>query len=47
VRIELIKVNIKFIAKRLRGISQAVVISVPTDTRPTFRTGAIGGEVGR
>ena len=36
-----------FIAYRLRGISQATVISVPPDTRPTFRTGAIGGEVGR
>jgi len=39
------EVNIK--ANRLRGISQAAVISVPTDTRPTFRIGAIGGEVGR
>jgi hypothetical protein len=41
------KVNINFIANRLRGISQATVISVSTDTRPSFRTGSIGGEVGR
>ena len=41
------KVYINFIANRLRGISQATVISVSTDTRPTFRTGAVGGEVGR
>jgi len=41
------KVNINLIANRLRGISQAADISVPTDNRPTFRTGAIGGEVGR
>ena len=34
-------------ASRLRNISQASAISVSTDTRPTFRTGAIGGEVGR
>jgi len=34
-------------AKRSRGISQATVISVPTDAWPTFRTEAIGGEVGR
>ena len=30
-----------------RGISQATVISAPTDTQPTFRTGVICGEVGR
>ena len=41
------KVNIDFIANRLRDILQASAISVSTDTRPTFRTGAIGGEVGR
>ena len=41
------KVNIKLTAKRSRGISQATVILVPTDTWPTFRTGEIGGEVGR
>ena len=41
------KVSIKFIAKRLRDIPQATVISVSADTRLTFRTGAIGGEVGR
>ena len=41
------RVNINFIANRLRGISQAKVISVPTAIRPTFRTGAIGREVGR
>jgi hypothetical protein len=39
------KVNLNFIANRLRGISQAKVVSVSTDTRPRFRTGAIGGEV--
>ena len=41
-----IKINTNFIAKRLRGISQAAVISVSTDTRPTSRTGAIGEKVG-
>ena len=41
------KVNGDFIANRLRGISQGTTISVPTDARPTFRTGAIGGEIGR
>ena len=41
------EVNIIFIAKRLRDISQASAISVSSDTRPTFRIGAIGGEVGR
>ena len=30
-----------------KQISQLKVISVPTAIRPTFRTGAIGGEVGR
>ena len=47
VGIESMKVHINLIANRLRGISQATVISVPTNARPTFRTGAIGGEVGR
>ena len=47
VRLELVKVNINFIANRLRDILQATVISVPIDTRPTFITEAIGGEVGR
>ena len=47
VRQELMKISINFIAKKFQGISQATVISVPTDTRPRFRTGAIGGEVGR
>ena len=41
------KININFIVNRLRGISQAAVISVPADIKPTFRTGAIGGEGGR
>jgi len=41
------EVNINFIGNRLRGISQAAVISVSPDNRPTFRTGEIGGEVGR
>ena len=41
------KVNIDFIANRLRGISQATVISGPADARPTVKTGANGGEVGR
>jgi len=41
------KININFIANRLRGISQTAVIPASTDARPTFRTGAIGGEVGR
>jgi hypothetical protein len=41
VRLELMKVNINFIANRSRGISQARVISVP---RPTLRTGVIGVE---
>jgi hypothetical protein len=45
VRLEWKKVNLNFIANRLRGISQAKVVSVSTDTRPRFRTGAIGGEV--
>ena len=40
-------ISIKFIAKRLKDISQATVISVPADTRPTFRTGGIGGDAGR
>ena len=40
-------VNINFITNRLRGVSQATVILVPTDTRPTLRTGVLGGEVGR
>ena len=39
------KVNGSIIANRLRGISQATVILVFTDTRPMFRTGAFGGEV--
>ena len=43
----MVKVNIKFIANRLRDILQATVISVPTDASPAFITGAIGGEVGR
>ena len=46
VRSESMKVNVNFIANRLSDISQATVISVPTDTRSTFRTGVIGGEVG-
>ena len=37
------KVNINFIANKLRDILQASVISVST----TFITGAIDGEVGR
>ena len=41
------KFNINFIANRLRGISQGAVISVLADIKPTFRTGTIGGEVGR
>ena len=45
VRFEWMKININFIANRLRGISQAAVISVLADI--TFRTGAIWGEVGR
>ena len=40
------KVSINFIANRLRGISQAAVISVPTGTTPTLRTGAFGEAVG-
>ena len=47
VRFEWMKININFIANRLRGISQAAVVSVPADIKPTFRTGAIGGEVSR
>ena len=47
VTFELMKVNIKFIANKFRGISQATVISGPADTKPTFGTGAIGGEAGR
>jgi len=33
----------QFDSKEIKGISQATVISVPTDACPTFRTGAIGG----
>ena len=40
-------ININLTGKRSKGISQATVISVLTDTWPTFRTGAIGGEIGR
>ena len=47
VRFEWMKININCVTKRLRGISQAAVISVPGDIKPTFRTGEIGGEVGR
>ena len=47
VRVEWMKININFIANRLRGISQAAVISVSAGTGSTFRPGAIGGEVGR
>jgi len=41
------KVNVNFIKNRLRCILQAKVGLVSTDTRPTFRTGAFGGEVGK
>ena len=47
VRFEWMKININFIAKRLRGISQTAVISVSADTEPAFKPGAIGEEVGR
>ena len=40
-------INGNFIANRLGGISQAKVVLVSTDTGPTFRTEAIGGEVGK
>ena len=45
--LELMKDNINIITNRLRDISRASAILVSTDTRLTFRTGAIGGEVGR
>ena len=47
VRLQSMKVNIKIIENRLRGISQATVIPAPTESGPTFRTEAIGAEVGR
>jgi len=46
-RLELMKGQHQLHSKQIEGISQAAVISSSTDARPTFRTGAIGGEVGR
>ena len=41
------QVSTEFITEKLRGSSQATVISVSADTRPTLRKGAIGGELDR
>ena len=47
VRLESMKVNINIIDNRLRSISQATFMPTPTESRPTFRTEAIGADVSR